>query len=289
MTGLSSVAPRTDWRSIVAFVALAVVLSTGWAWWASSHALLKDPSSSGIFASVAQVGVLVSAIVTITAFSRGSFKTIGWRLGAAWAYPVVFLVVSAVILASIGVSYGLGYLKLAQPLPVKLGMLAISAPFMLIFTCLFSFCEEFGWRGFLLLKLLPLGVGRALLITGMIWFVWEAPLVWFGMLDGQIGRLNMALTLGLHFIQNIAIAVAFGYLRLRFGSVFLPAFAHGLLNALGGVVMAVLVEVNPILGDFDGPIGTAFMAAVGLLAWTLALRADRQGRLYGRDLPPKII
>ena len=90
----------------------------------------------------------------------------------------------------------------------------------------------------------------------------------------------MPFTLGLHLIQNIAIAVAFGYLRLRFGSVFLPAFAHGLLNTLGGLAMTLLVETNPMLGDFDGPVGTAIMAAAGVFAWKLTRGAERKGLLH---------
>jgi membrane protease YdiL (CAAX protease family) len=33
-------------------------------------------------------------------------------------------------------------------------------------SCLFAFAEEFGWRGFLLQQLSPLGVRRVLLVSG---------------------------------------------------------------------------------------------------------------------------
>ena len=270
---------RIDWRPIIAFVLLAVALSATWAWWAACHGLLKDPASSGIYASVAQVGVLISALAVMAALARPAFRTIGWRPGPLWAYGLAFAAVILVVALSIGAAFATGGLTLARPAHVSAARLAVSAPFMLAFTCLFSFCEEFGWRGFLLPKLLPLGVGRAMVTSGLIWFVWEAPLVWFGMLDGEIGHVSMPLTLGLHLIQNIAIAVAFGYLRLRFGSVFLPAFAHGLLNTLGGLAMTLLAETNPILGDFDGPVGTAIMAGVGVVAWGLTRGAQRKGLL----------
>jgi membrane protease YdiL (CAAX protease family) len=274
-----------DWWPVFIFVPLAVILSTTWAAWASLHGLLKDPASSGIYASVAQVGVLISALAVMATLARPAFRTIGWRLGPIWVYGAVFIAVSSVIALSIVGAFAANALKLAQPAHVSPATLAISAPFLLVFTCLFSFCEEFGWRGFLLPKLLPLGIGRALVVSGLIWFLWEAPLVWFGMLDGEIGRVSMPLTLALHLIQNIAIAVAFGYLRLRFGSVYLPAFAHGLLNTIGGLSMALLIETNPIWGDFDGPVGTSIMAATGAFAWILLRRAKIKGLIH--DTPTR--
>ena len=268
---------RIDWLSLVGFVLLAVALSTTWAVWVAFHGLLKNPASSGIYASVAQIGVLIAALLVMTAAARPAFKTIGWKLGPFWAYVAVFIAVSSLVALTVIAAFAVGALKPESTARVSPSMLTVSAPFMLVFTCLFSFCEEFGWRGFLLPKLLPLGVGRALLATGMIWFVWEAPLVWFGMLDGEIGRVNMPLTLCLHLIGDISIAVAFGYLRLRFSSVYLPAFAHGLLNTIGGLSMALLVETNPILGDFDGVVGTAITGAAGVLGWVLTRGAQRKG------------
>jgi membrane protease YdiL (CAAX protease family) len=268
-----------DWAPIAAFVVGAVVISTGWAAWASLHGLLVDPASSGIYASVAQIGVLVSALAVIACLARPALGTIGWRPGPLWAYGIVFVAVSLVVAVSLGASFAIGGLALSPKAHTSPAMLAVSAPFMLAFTCLFSFGEEFGWRGFLLPKLMPLGTSRALVASGVIWFVWEAPLVWFGMLDGELGRVNMSLTLALHLVQNVAIAVAFGYLRLRFDSVFVPAFAHGLLNTSGGLSMSVLVETNPLLGDFDGPCGSVIIAAVGVFAWWLTRRAQRSGQI----------
>jgi len=39
--------------------------------------------------------------------------------------------------------------------------------------------EEFGWRSYLLEKLRPLGRAKALLLSGVIWSLWHAPLVIF--------------------------------------------------------------------------------------------------------------
>src|SRR6516164_9485487 len=44
----------------------------------------------------------------------------------------------------------------------------------------FAFGEEWGWRGFLLFKLLPLGQWPALVFSGALWGLWHTPVVLLG-------------------------------------------------------------------------------------------------------------
>jgi hypothetical protein len=44
----------------------------------------------------------------------------------------------------------------------------------------FAVGEEFGWRGYLLPKLLPLGARRAVLGVGVVWGVWHWPVIAMG-------------------------------------------------------------------------------------------------------------
>src|SRR5215203_6278177 len=46
---------------------------------------------------------------------------------------------------------------------------------------LFTFGEEYGWRGYLLPRLLPLGEIKATLLLGVIWGVWHVPLILAGL------------------------------------------------------------------------------------------------------------
>ena len=43
-----------------------------------------------------------------------------------------------------------------------------------------TFGEEFGWRGYLQPKLLPLGGRKAVILTGLIWGVWHWPVILMG-------------------------------------------------------------------------------------------------------------
>ena len=46
---------------------------------------------------------------------------------------------------------------------------------LLIPECIVAFGEEYGWRGYLLPRLMPLGEIKASLIVGVIWSLWHLP------------------------------------------------------------------------------------------------------------------
>lgn len=256
---------RVDWKSVGLFVLIAVILAAAWVGLSRNLGLLKNPQSTGFAAWVAQLTVLISAFIVMRWVCRQGYRQVGWRVGPLSAYLATFAVVVGIIAIVAAVSLGLGYAKGAELAELKSGRLAVSLSFFLLISCLFAFAEEFGWRGFLLPKLLPLGPKRALLASGPIWFRWEAPLVIGGLLYARMSSENLPAALTLHFFQICGIAVALGYLRLRFDSVFLPTFAHGLMNTMGGVMMLLVSESDPIWGDFGGPIGVTLVIIVALL------------------------
>ncbi len=91
--------------------------------------------------------------------------------------------------------------------------------------------EELGWRGWLLPKLMPLGTVPALLVTGVIWGLWHAPLILLGYnYPDAPGWLGLTAMVGM----CIPVGAVFGWLRLRSGSVWPAALAHGAFNAAAG-------------------------------------------------------
>lgn len=88
--------------------------------------------------------------------------------------------------------------------------------------------EEIGWRGWLLPKLLPSGIVPAVLLSGVLWGAWHAPLLLLGYnYPGTPGWMAVLLMIGMCTIMGSLL----GWLRVRSGSVWPPALAHGGLNA----------------------------------------------------------
>ena len=124
---------------------------------------------------------------------------------------------------------------------------------------LFSFGEEWGWRGFLLPKLLPLGQWRALLLTGILWGFWHAPVVLLGYDYSFHPRFGVILMI----LFCVIFGVLLGWLRLATGSIWPAAIGHGALNAVGGFPY--------VLADANQTIDTAHLTILGWTGWILPL------------------
>jgi membrane protease YdiL (CAAX protease family) len=251
---------EVDIFSIGLFLAVATVLSALWGYFASSHGMLSNPRTAGLAAWLAQTTVFIAAIFTMLVRSRAAFQRVGWRFGSFRAYTAILAVTLAVVALALSLGYLMGGLRYAPQVTAM--QVVVTVPILLISSCLFAFAEEFGWRGYLLQQLSPLGLGPALIVSGACWFLWELPLVVFGLLDATLIRINLPVTLALHFLQTLSVGVAFGYLRFRFGSIWLPTFAHGLLNTLGAFAFFYFVEKRPFIGDFAGYVGTSLLVVL---------------------------
>lgn len=109
---------------------------------------------------------------------------------------------------------------------------------------LFALGEELGWRGFLLPQLLPLGKWRAIGLSGAIWGIWHAPAVLQGLnypghpITGVFSMIGFCMLL----------SVFLSWLYLRADSPWAPALAHGSLNAIAGLPLIFLKDVDQIFG-----------------------------------------
>jgi hypothetical protein len=124
-----------------------------------------------------------------------------------------------------------------------------------------GFGEEWGWRGFLLPRLLPLGKWKAYLLVGIIWGLWHAPLVVVGFNYPGYPLLGILLMCGFTFSSGIFI----NELSLKYRSAVLAGWIHGLINCQGyGIWRLLFFNTNPILGGMAGLVGMIGWLALGM-------------------------
>ena len=132
-----------------------------------------------------------------------------------------------------------------------------------------TFGEEFGWRAYLLPKLLELGVKKALIISGIIWGVWHWPVIAMGYNYGSgypgapwLGMLMMVWV-------TMAWGVLIGWLTLRGKSVWPAVIAHGALNGFAAI-STLITKGSP--SPLVGPLPTGVIASLPFVAaaiWVL--------------------
>jgi membrane protease YdiL (CAAX protease family) len=141
-----------------------------------------------------------------------------------------------------------------------------------------SMGEEFGWRAYLLQKLMALfaapnsdgagvgtnpntGTSRAALLVGLVWGVWHFPLFYLG------SSLNFPFVL-IYVVYTCSASVFLSWVTLRSGSVWPAAIGHGMLNATSAFPMLMSnASANPLLGP--GP--TSLIGMLGYVILAMAL------------------
>jgi membrane protease YdiL (CAAX protease family) len=127
-----------------------------------------------------------------------------------------------------------------------------------------AFGEEYGWRGFLLPKLLPLGRWQAHLIGGVIWGLWHAPLVLMGFNYPGYPWAGVVWMCGL----TTLLGVFESEWTLRYHSTLLASFIHGAFNSQAyGIWRVIVPNAQPLLGGITGLIGLAGLAVVAAWSW----------------------
>lgn len=145
-----------------------------------------------------------------------------------------------------------------------------------------AFGEELGWRGYLLPRLLPMGVWPALVVSGVIWGLWHSPQLFLQYLHGGFD----AAQVGLFLVFCVVAGVIIGWFRLASGSVWPAVIAHGANNALNMVGFLTLsaagAEGNALLypGGLGGLVGLGALVAV---AAVLVLTGQVRVRAFDRD------
>lgn len=213
----------------------------------------------------------------VVAYSDRSARTFGLRVGDPWWVAAgvgagLALVVGtfAVSLLVPGVSLSPSPVDGVVSLPTPLNVVAVLA-FTLVVgvtsNAVMAFGEEFGWRGYLLWELAPLGFWKASVAVGAVWGLWHAPSVLAGQQYPSFPYVGVvAMT-----AACVALSPVYTYLVWRADSVFAAVFLHGIFNGSAMTATAALGADGAVLAELVAtPIGAAGVAVCAVAAAGIA-------------------
>ena len=270
---------QINWREVVLFGLLAYGLA--WVWWGFLFfpylgTLLTQSTTSTKLVAQAGVGLvlgmfapMIAALIMRIFISKEGLKgSLGlWR---SWRYYLAALLVPAAFATAVVLivqTLGLGEFGWSEVgWLVYLVLLLKAVP-----NVLFTFGEEYGWRGYLLPRLLPLGEMRATLLVALIWGPWHVPLLLAGL---NYPGVNPWLAILVFLFTVVALSFAYTWFYVvSSGSVLVMALLHQSNNTfsdtfwqpplmpegsqlaasvVGGVVILALVIV--VYGLFKRPV-----------------------------------
>ena len=272
-----------DWRGVNSYLAICF----GVTWTIEIACLALGLRFDEADASVTPILALVMFIPAISAFAvrkwvtKEGFATANLCRGPIKPYLLVWMAVPSLFALIYGVTTLLGFGKFEPdfsniirnlpPLPpgktlpppeVLIGSIGFASLTVgVLITSIFTFGEEFGWTGYLLPALAPLGKWQAIILYGAIWGVWHAPLVWGGF--NYPGHPIAGMILMCLF--TISIGITQYFLLERYRSVYLTSVLHGCVNSQGrGIWPMLFTQIHPILGGLVGLIGIALITIGGL-------------------------
>jgi membrane protease YdiL (CAAX protease family) len=262
-------------RGILVYLSIAFGLA--WVLWEVPLRLGLSPRNP-LFQLAVLPGAFAPAVATVVVrkwVTREGFEDAGLRLNLRqWRYYLVAwllpLPVTAVIVA-LAVALGIGQpdfslmralsalapegTSLPSALPANLlPLIVVQSLVTALVATPILWGEEFGWRGYLQLRLLGQRPLLAAVTTGLIWGVWHYPIN----LRGYNFPDHPVLGLILFPVSTTLISIILGWLRLKTGSVWAASLAHAATNAIGGSLTTLLFAGGP------DPI---FVTYLGLLGW----------------------
>ena len=256
------------------FQALMIRGSLSWVW-----ALMWTPAAASV----------VARLVLREGFADVSFRLGGRRGWKAVGLALIFPIVLGLI--AYGIAWTTGLVQFS-PRPIRLAApyvaditspavvfvinLAVAATIVTVFSARTAAGEEFGWRGYMLTRLIDAGVPRPVLASGLIWGLWHVPLILGGVyLVGPPPVLAAALWM----VTATAFSFVFARLRLETGSVWPAVALHAAWNA---AIQAAFDSAS------TGPLTTLWVGESGILValtMVVAAAAFSYGRWTTRRVP----
>jgi len=277
---------------------LAIAFAVTWAIVIASWSLgLHENPQTGVYILAASMfGPSIAALICVFAFEKGRrSEALGLRFKPNWWWLLAWLAPIAIAFGGVALTVALSEHDYVGPGESVIAMLEATAPQAVeqvralpaldiiimaqalllgavVNTVILTFSEELGWRGYLYDLWRGMGFWRASLLTGVIWGIWHAPMIY---LYGHNYPDNRVLGVGLFVIFCTLLSPIITLIRERGKSVWAAGIFHGTFNALGG--LTVLMVGNAAF-PWNGAVGIGgfAMLAIGFLVTVLVQRGGER-------------
>jgi membrane protease YdiL (CAAX protease family) len=266
--------PKVKWAHVAGFVTLTYAIS--WSVWIAlvphlSHYLSATRTPAKFTAPgsiiIGMFGPALAAVVMRTVVSKEGVKTSLGPIRHRRKYFAIALVAPALTIAlliNLAVGFHLAHFHAHANIVALVIGLGLNA---LTMNAMFAFGEEYGWRGYLLPKLLPLGEARAAVVLGVIWGLWHAPLLIAGL---NYPGVNPWIAIAMFVPTAVLMSLLFTRLYVAAGGAVLVAtLLHGSLNAYGDGLGATkrFVTDHTLLTSPGGAIAMGIFALMAASAY----------------------
>lgn len=227
---------------------------------------------SGVFGErgplITMLTPAVAVLVMVLVLTRDGWTRRGWtalgvnRLGLK-AWPLAILGPVAILAIAYGLLILFGQASLRAPeVSRPLGQLIVNMGLGLVVGTLFAFCEELGWRGYMLPRVARGSVVGGMLLVGFCHGLWHLPLML--LTPYYHAGANMAVVAPLFVVTLTLAGVFYGYLFFSTWSVWPVAIAHAVYNFVWALGSDFLVPASPDTFEIWGG-ESGILAIVGLL------------------------
>jgi membrane protease YdiL (CAAX protease family) len=252
-----TVSTAVPWGEVLSFTLLAYGLTWGWAAiWMAPHlaSLLSSATTPSDQSSVfggqvnhlpGMFGPFLAALAMRLITRQPLQGSIGLRrplhlYAIALLGPIALIGMVALVLTASGIAR---WSSPSEPLVLgTIGVLLI----LLGLEIVLGFGEEYGWRGYLLPRLLPLGEVPGTLVLGVIWWAWHLPVLLAGVL---LGGHNIWLVMAIHCCLVVLQSFPYTWLGQVSGhSSVIAAIFHGSSNWMVQRLLGFLIIGNLLAG-----------------------------------------
>src|SRR5699024_338412 len=230
------------------------------------------------------VAIIVTVVVEKNIMLSSLLKVLGLRLGKI-KYLIIYPIITFIMIIFIHlVTYFItpnAYITTSE-LPEVLSNLSVefdslSVPMQVISIFLLN-CfigailniplilgEEIGWRSFLYPRLENSYSKVGLIIGGVIWGVWHAPMILMGLNYPSTPILGIFIMI----LFCIPVGIILYYFYRQSGSIITVALCHGMLNKTASTVDMIFVDYKTMQPVIHGPTGIIGIIIIALISFII--------------------